>query len=336
LQGERDERGKRLKLGVAAHGFGYLGGFVGAGSSRACPAPLDPYRLMDLAADSGLSGVEIPVEYLEGRSDDELARIRRNGQERGLHFVVDSGVVEEAGVREAIRKAKLLGAFTLRVTASNILCGDRRALASTWPGYMAEIADRLRAVSADAEEAGVDIAVENHQDLTSGELVHLCREVGSARVGVNLDAVNPLAVAEEPLEFALRVAPLIKHVHLKDYRVYKTPEGYRLVRCPIGAGVLDVRGLFAILSERAPGATVAIELAALEGRHVRFMEEGFWQGYPARRFEEVLPALRVREEKARPEGEEWRTPWELGADHRELSEYEMVQFRESVAFLRGL
>ena len=67
------------------------------------------------------------------------------------------------------------------------------------------------------------------------ELADLCAEVGSESVGVTLDAVNPLAVAEEPLEYARALGPLIKHVHLKDYRIYATPEGFRLVRCPLGS-----------------------------------------------------------------------------------------------------
>jgi hypothetical protein len=146
--------------------------------------------------------------------------------------------------------------------------------------------------------------------------------------------VNSLAVAEDPMEYARRLGPLIKNVHLKDYRIYSTPQGYRLVRCAIGEGVLDVGALFSLLREIAPRATVAIELAALEARHVRFLEEGYWSGYPPRRIERVLPVLRTRESRSRPAGEEWRTPWELGAGPEELAAYEMTQFEDSVAFLR--
>jgi sugar phosphate isomerase/epimerase len=73
------------------------------------------------------------------------------------------------------------------------------------------------------EETGVAIALENHQDLTSDELVALCEDVGSPQSGVNLDVANPLAVGEEPLAFARRGMPYLKNVHLKDYRLYCTP-----------------------------------------------------------------------------------------------------------------
>jgi len=194
--------------------------------------------------------------------------------------------------------------------------------------------ERLRTVRSLAEEAGVTIAVENHQDLTSVELVEMCAAAGGTAIGVTLDAVNPLAVVEDPLAFARRLGPLVKHVHLKDYRIYRTPEGFRLVRCPIGVGILDVKGLLSILRQNAPDATIVVELAALESRHVRFLRDEYWTGFPPRRVEEILPVLRMRDSLARPEGEEWRTPWELGAGHDALADYERSQFQESLSYLR--
>ncbi len=298
---------------------------------------MDVYGLMDLAAANGLAGVEVPgAEYLFKMSETELERVRDLGQENGLYFVLDGGVVDVPEVTKLIKTAETLGARTVRVTASNLLSGDRRTLARRWPEYLAELASRLRSLSPLAEASGVKIAVENHQDLASEELAGLCSEVDSESVGATLDAVNPLAVAEEPLEYARRLGTFIKHVHLKDYRIYATPEGFRLVRCPIGVGVLDVPAMLSLLSRSAPGATVAIELAALEARHVRFLEDDFWSGYPPRSLERILPVLRLREKFARPPDEEWRTPWELGGDHEALAAYEMGQFRESLDFLRGV
>lgn len=328
---------KRLNVGLAAHGFGYLGGFFGAGTSRACPEPLDIFSLMDLAYDYRLSGVEVPpTEYLTDHSSDALARVREHATKRGLYIVLDTGVVDAQEIEGVIPIAKALGVKTIRATASTVLCGDRSSVRDTWATHMSGVLKGLRAVRGPAEEAGVTIAVENHQDLTSEELVELCRAVGGKNIGVTLDSLNPLAVVEDPLEFARRVGPYIKNVHLKDYRIYSTPEGFRLVRCSIGDGVLDVRGLYAVLRDVAPDATVALELAALEARHVRFLEDQYWTGFPPRRAEEILPVLRLREASARPKDEEWRTPWELGAGHEVIEDYEITQFRESVAYLNTI
>lgn len=324
-------------IGVAAYGFGYLCGFVGAGTPRACATPYTAYDLMDLAAAHGLGGVEYPPSWgLGGRGDAALGRGRAYAAERGLFVVVDSGVVDVGDLQALLPAAATLGASTVRATVSTILCGDRRAVRESWRDYLHEIVRRLRELRGLAEATGVAIALENHQDVTSSELVALCQEVGSPQIGVTLDAANPLAVGEDPLAFAHRVAPYLKHVHLKDYHLYKTPQGYRLARCAIGAGVLDVPGLLDLLAAEAPHATIAIELGALQARHVRLLEDDFWPGYPPRRVEEVLPVLRLRESAARPADEDWRTPWERGEPAEALAAYEIDQFRHSVAYLQYL
>ena len=326
---------ERLPVGLAAYGLGYLAGFAGAGTARACADPLNAYRLMDLATTHSLSGVEFPPVWGLGNLEpDTLAHARAYADERGLFIVVDGGVVNVEELHALIPAATALGAKTVRVTASAIHCGDRRQVRDTWPAYLREITGRLREVRGLAEDAGVSIAIENHQDLTTEEMVAICQELDSPAIGVNLDAINPLAVVEDPLVGAARVAPYLKNVHLKDYYIYSTPQGYRLVRSAIGAGVLDVQGLFDLLAREAPRATVSIELGALEARHVRFLEDDFWPGYPPRQASEILPVLRLRESRTRPPREDWRTPWERGEQGTALAAYELDEIEQSVEYLR--
>ena len=76
----------------------------------------------------------------------------------------------------------------------------------------------------------------------------MCEETKG--VGICVDAGNTFPVAEAPMDFYARVAPYVRHVHLKDYRVQFTDEGYRLVRCAIGDGavpIAEMLDLFAAL-----------------------------------------------------------------------------------------
>jgi sugar phosphate isomerase/epimerase len=77
-----------------------------------------------------------------------------------------------------------------------------------------------------AADAGLEVAIENHQDFCSEELMALAEGAGP-NVGIALDTGNPFAVAEDPVAFAKRVAPRLKHVHLKDYVSQFTSEGFR-------------------------------------------------------------------------------------------------------------
>jgi len=330
------QAGQQIPIGLAAYSFGYLCGFAGAGTPRACPTPLDAHGLIDLASTHGLDGVEFPLALLWGGAGDAtVRRVRDAAASPGRFVVVDGGVVDEDDLRTLLRVAVALGAKTVRAIISTILCGDRRAVRGSWDAYIAGTVRRLRAVAGLASDYGVSIALENHQDVTSDELVALLAEVGSPWVGATLDTANPLAIGEDPLRFAQRILPYLKHVHLKDYHLYRTPRGYRLVRCAVGSGVVDIAGLLALFARRAPAATVAIEMGALEARHIRLLEDDYWACYAPRPIADALPVLRLREERSRPDGEDWRTPWERDEDGESLAAFEREQFERSVAYLRA-
>jgi len=185
-----------------------------------------------------------------------------------------------------------------------------------------------------AAQAGVQVGIENHQDFGSGELLAFCEEAGP-NVGVVLDTGNAFPVAEAPLDFARRVAHRVVHVHLKDYRVQFTDEGFRLVRCALGDGVVPFREVLETLLATGQTFTSSLELAALEARHVRLLTPDWWNGYPpkdARALAEVFAAARPN---LIPEDEDYRTPWERQEDG-ELVAYENDQLQRSAVFLRSL
>jgi sugar phosphate isomerase/epimerase len=198
-----------------------------------------------------------------------------------------------------------------------------------------EVQTKLRAVTVVAEQAGVNLAVENHQDLASEELLWLCESIASSRFGLTLDTGNPLATAEEPLAFARRVAPYLKNVHLKDYWIYLSKEGYRLVRSPLGQGVIDFPALFEIFASACPDVTMSIELGALEARHIRVLADDYWPEYPPRSAAQLARVLRMVQANARPVGD-WRTPFEREESVEAIIAYEQRQLAASLAYLQTL
>jgi hypothetical protein len=100
--------------------------------------------------------------------------------------------------------------------------------------------------------------------------------------------------------------------------------------------VVRFEELLPLLREVAPGASLHIELAALYGRHIRLLDDDWWQGYPPRDVREVLPALRLLARHARPVEDDWQTPWERQSSSAEVAQYERDQFQASVRYLRSL
>jgi sugar phosphate isomerase/epimerase len=295
---------------------------------------MDAFGLLALAARKELSGIETPLaSMLPDLSTETIDQFRTALEKAGLALVVDTGVVDVDSLRTLLPLAERAGAKTVRATVSAILEGARTTLPGGWEDHLREIRRRVVELRPLLEAYDLMLALENHQDTTSDELIELC-EAGGPRVGVTLDVVNPLAVGEEPLAFARKVGPLIRNVHLKDYRIYPTPSGYRLVRCALGDGVAPFPELLEVLREVAPEPTMHIELAALYARHIRLLEDDWWDGFPPRDVRDALPALRVAARHARPADEPWQTPWEAGAPAEEMARYERDQFERSVEYLR--
>lgn len=323
-----------MDVGVCTFSFRFLRRPEGAASvGLPCPGTFE--GLIELAAHFGLGLAEAPLPPDTPLA--EAARLRERAAAAGVRLVLAGGGAAKAPFEALIPLASALGAPALRLTISSILEGDRRAVGRAgWEEMRAAAARRLREVRPLAEEHGVALAVENHQDADSDDLLWLCETVGGDCIGVNLDTGNPLAVGEGPIEFAERIAPFLKNAHLKDYRMHRTPSGYRLVRCPVGEGVVDFPTLFRLFAAAAPAATRSIELGAMQARHIRLLEDDFWAPYPPRPLTRLLPALRLLQVRAIPESEEWRTPHERGASEAECCAYERSEFERSVAYLREL
>jgi sugar phosphate isomerase/epimerase len=296
------------------------------------PPPRDLAGLIELAAACGLAGVECHLPR-DGKPVD-LDGLREAAMARGLAITLAGGRVLTADGPALLQAARRLGAATVRMTLSDVLEGDRGRLGpGGWLSLREASAGRLREWRPLAEDLGVNIGIENHQDAGSEDLLWICEQVGGDSVGVTLDTGNPLAVGEEPLAFARRVAPVLKNAHLKDYRLFHTRSGYRLVRCALGAGVIDFPALFDLFAREAPAATCNIELGATKGRHIRLLEPEWWEHFPPRDIREVLPVLSLVAARGLPEEEEWRTPHERDASESECVACELAELRESLAYL---
>ena len=324
----------------------------------------DAFELMDMAVEHGLGGVEFPPDdCLPDLAPSTLAEARARAEESGLFVVADGGQVEREMLQRLIPAAAGLGASTLRVVMSGVLGGDRRPLAGRWNAHLAACRDILRQALPLAEQHGVTIAVENHSDATSHDMRWLCEELDSAYVGITLDVGNVLAVCEEPFGYTERLLPYLRHVHLKDYTIHPSDEGYRIARCPLGGGVVDYHGLLSLIdgyrgrsgqpgrrdrpdrqgqsgeegrSDRTGTITKTIELGAIYARHVRMLMDDYWAEYPERDIRDMLPFLRLYWAHVRPGGEDWRTPREKDESIEALKAYEARQFEESVAYLKAI
>jgi sugar phosphate isomerase/epimerase len=323
----------KLRTGLNPYGLTYYLGLQGRGTPRANPDGKGLEGFIALCAELGGRTIELWEGWLSELDDVGLASLRQRLESLDIVPVISSGL-QHGDVDACIRYAHALGADRIRFALTPILCGDRAAAGKRWYELVAGVREKLEVAAAKAEAANVTILIENHQDFTSRELVGFCEEFGPS-VRIVYDTANSFPVAEAPLDFTRVIAPYVRYVHAKDYNVQFTDEGIRLVRCPSGDGAVPFKELFAILAEHHDTMLAAIEIGALEARHVRLLKPDWWHGYAPKPAEDLAACLLAARRNRLPDDAEWRTPWERNADH-ELVEYELAQVRRSAANLKAL
>ena len=317
--------------GLNPYGLTYHLGLQGKGTARENPAGAGLEGFIALGQELGVRALEIFDPWVEGLSDDALRALKERLDAAGITPVVSGGLV--TGATDSLyRSARLLGAQTIRFALTRVLCGARAAQ-QDWGAMRAAVAEAITTQGQRATDEGIWIAIENHQDFTSAELVEFCGLAPS--VGITYDTGNSFPVAEAPLDFTRTVAPHVRHLHLKDYRAQFTPEGFRLVRCAIGDGAVPFAELFEILGAHHDRMVAVLEPGALEARHVRLFEPDWWQGYAPKPAAALAACLRAAQHNRLAEGSDYRTPWERGEDHA-LVDYELAMIRKSAANMKTL
>ena len=273
-----ETRGTAFALGLNPYGLTYHLGLQGAGGPRVDPGGAGLEGFIAIAAELGAEVLEIYDPWLRFMSDDELGALRDRLAGLGMTPVVGSGLMM-GPFESALRSARALDAQIIRYGLTTVLCGDRHAHGDQWQELVAQVRAALADRGPRAFDDGRTLAIENHQDFGSEELADFCESTRG--VGICLDTGNTFPVAEAPLDFTRRVASHVRHVHLKDYRVQFTDEGYRLVRCAIGDGAVPIAAMLDNLGGARPEADGGARARSARGAACAVPAAGMVEFVPA-------------------------------------------------------
>lgn len=189
-----------------------------------------------------------------------LRRVIGWGHPDGLHGGQDPEALED--LKRHVARAAAVGAEFMRIVASSMIYVD----APHGPQITASVAMLKEAAKA-AEDHGVTLALENHIDFTSTEILQILDGVDSDSLRVNFDTGNALRLYEDPVEAARNLAPYTVATHTKDIIARRggAPSD-RFVfwpSCPAGEGLVDLLGVARVLSEAGFEGSLAIELDRL-------------------------------------------------------------------------
>ena len=117
-----------------------------------------------------------------------------------------------------------------------------------------------------AESNGVKLAIENHIDYNSDEILWLLREVDSPYLGVNFDSGNFLRVLDDPVKAMEKLAPYVLATHIKDMLPVKgvsVDDWYFFSCVPTGHGLIDNQHIAQLLVDTNYEGFFAVEIDTL-------------------------------------------------------------------------
>lgn len=175
-----------------------------------------------------------------------------DGLERGQNWVAYREMV--AGIPNAVA----IGTNVMRVVGSSLMFRHE----PHQPQIKGLVEMFKKAVKV-AQDHGVKLAVENHIDFTSDEILQLLCEVDSEYFGLNFDTGNFLRLLDDPIKGMEKLAPYVLATHVKDLtpdKCARPTDWHFFAGVPVGQGLIDNRTLAKLLHEANFQGFLAVEI----------------------------------------------------------------------------
>lgn len=299
-----------MKLGLDTFSYHHAAGLWDYTPRQNPPMTVGHY--LRKAAELDLEGLHLcDPRHLDSLEYGYVSDLRQKAESAGLYLELGTAGTNPDHLQGMVRAAHVLGSPVVRTFVGKPRAAKPEAMSALLSATASEIAQ----VTPVCDRYQIALALENHQDLTTEELLTLVELVDSEWVGICFDTGNPLALLDDPLESAAAFAPLIRSVHLKDYQVSARSDGFVLIGCALGDGVVPLKEILDVLAARAPKPNLNIETYL--GKHVcPAMDEGYLARVPGASAAALGGVLRLVRDRGLPR--EPRLPSEQGASEDEV------------------
>jgi len=241
-------------------------------------------EFLDFALEQDISEIALEACFFNALDDGLCAEIKGRLDDAGIDRLLGWGHPEGLwggerpdeleNLKRHLPQVVKLGADRMRIVAAslNYAKAPREELIRRVIPLLAEAA-------AAAENEGVVLALENHIDFTSAELLRILGEVGSDFLRVNFDTGNCVRVREDPVEAATRLAPHTISTHTKDVAARGEGESpsefltWWWPCTPAGEGDVDMQGVVTALRAGGFNGTLSLEIDLMADKWASLREE---------------------------------------------------------------
>jgi sugar phosphate isomerase/epimerase len=265
--------------------------------------PWDAFQFLDYCATLGAKVVHFSeIRFLGGLEDDHMRKVRARAEQHRIDLEIGMRSICETSkffdpkqgtaveqLSRVIRAANIAGSKLVRCFLG--MLDDRRG-AVPLEQHIDNTVKTLRACRTRAMDAGLKIAVENHGgDMQARELKGLIEAAGPDVVGACIDSGNPVWAIEDPHLTLETLAPYVLTSHVRDSRLWMTPEGIAVQWTRMGEGNIDIARWVKRYRELCPGRALSMEIIVTGPRNYPWQEPKFWDAYrstPAWEFSRFL------------------------------------------------
>lgn len=222
---------------------------------------------VDRAKQLGVDGVSLESCFFPGFEPAYLDGLKSQLDAAGLMRVFAWGHPDglEGGksktayseMVEMIPHARRLGADVMRVVGSSLMFRFENH-----QEQIERLTGMFREAVRVAADHGVKLAIENHIDFTSDEIVQLLDQVDSDHLGVNFDTANFARLLDDPVKGMRKLAPRVLATHIKDLKVNaqaSVDDWFFFSSTPVGDGFVDNLALARLLKEAGYKGFLAVE-----------------------------------------------------------------------------
>ncbi|MGE6720518.1 sugar phosphate isomerase/epimerase family protein [Peribacillus frigoritolerans] len=221
---------------------------------------MDIFGFIRKTAELGLDGVMINIVpwpglsgwgTLESFEPEYLERVRKEIQKYGFFAEIDTNGSDPEHLKKVIEAAHRIGADVIR-TYTCLGEYDPERLKKA-PGDIKKIVPLL-------EKYRIKLAVENHEEELTDEVIQIINEVNSPWVSAHCDVGNGMMAWEDPVEAVRKLAPYAFTTHFKDHIIIHDGEDYMVCGVPVGTGNIDTEECFKTLVEKSTLTRINVEM----------------------------------------------------------------------------
>ena len=238
-----------MKLGLSSYAYAWAIGVPGYKPER----PLTLLDLLQKAIDLDVCVLQVADNLpLHTLSEPVLAQVFQKATRRDIQIEVGTRGIRPNQLQTYLRLAQTFQSSLVRVVVDT---------ADHHPS-LPEVIRLLKESLPTFVEAGVTLALENHDRFTVREFQTILETIDNPYLGICLDTVNSFGALEGPEVVIEALIPWTVNLHIKDFFIRRADHlmGFTIEGTPAGQGCLDIPHLLDKLTEHNRSASVILEL----------------------------------------------------------------------------